>query len=358
MNEIVPSSDLATPQAAAPRDIAFKVDLVALRDAWKAVSEAARNGSMTFVVSASEVRLQASDELTVEGFVPITDAAGLDAGDAFHLDLAEDSFAALAIGALPEIGIILLDGLVAEEGFTGVLRLETAFTIQCPFTLTAVGVDAFTMEPASGIPVDPRTIRSAVSEIRDFAGVDGGAGYSLGTLQIVSEEARGMSPAACHSIISERLNAIEMRFPASCAKILNALLGQLKPDSTKLTATANHHILYDGRIRVTLPTAPLLPHWPDLKEVIGQLQVDVTEFTDAIEVIAAQATSKDTIAVLDVEEHAEELTFSVAVQGGEAVMSCPVAPVNRSQSTQVRLPFIARMRSVIRCPSRRLGVLF
>lgn len=351
MNNSATSSDL-TPYTATPlRNINCRVDLPALRDAWTAACAASANSRITLVVSSSELRLEASDELSVESVVPVIESNGLNASEAYYLDVAEDSFAALAVGDLPEFGSVTLDDFMAEEGFTEILRLESTFTIQCPFTLTALGVNALTGEPDAGMPVDPRKIRSVVSAIRNFAGEDVPSGYSLSTLQIVDDEARGMSQPACLSVTSEELKSIKLRFRQSCAKPLNQLLGQLKADRTKLIETETSFVLYDGRIRVTLPSAPALPEWPLLKDAIGHLQVTATEFSDAVAIIAAQSTSKDAQAVLQVDEMSDELALSVPVPGGTAVMLCPLLPANRSQSANIEIPFFSRTLAMFNSPN-------
>lgn len=348
MNESDISSEMTVYEAGVPRSITCKVNLPALRDAWRAVVEAVDNGRFALIISASELRFEASSELTVESVVPVIEVAGLQDGDAYRLDLDEDSFVALAVGDLPELGSILIDNMLVEEGFTGVLRLESTFTVQCPFTLTAISIDALTNAPVAGTAIDPRTIRAALSSIRHFAGEDQGSHYPLSTLQIVGEEARGMSPAACLSLVGERFKSIELRFRQSCAKPLNALLGQLKPESTVLSATAANYVLYDGRIRVTIPAAPQLPDWPTVKDVVGRIQLDAIDFIDTIEIMAAQATAKDVQTVLVVEETSEEMTLSVAVPGGYATIACPILPVNRSQSAPFQLPFRAQTIAMFR----------
>jgi hypothetical protein len=327
------------------------LDLAALRDAWVAVCAAAANGRFTLVISSSELRLEASDELSVESVVPIFEVSGLNAGDAYHLDLAEDSFAALAVGDLPEHGSMVIDDFIAEEGFTGILRLEATFTIQCPLTLTAVGIDALTNDPVAGTPVDPRTIRTAVSAIRTFAGEDGAIGYPLSTLQIVGEEARGMSPQACLSVTSDRFKSMELRFRQSCAKPFNVLLGQLKPDRTKLIANETSFVLYDGSIRVTLPGASALPEWPVQKDEIGHIQVAAADFSDAVAIVALQSTARDAQTILQIDEMSDELTLSVAVPGGAATVSCPLLPAIRSQSARIEIPFYAQTLAMFSSPN-------
>jgi hypothetical protein len=351
MNETAISSDLAIYQPHAPRSVHCRLDLAALRDAWVAVCAAAANGRFTLVISSSELRLEASDELSVESVVPIFEVSGLNAGDAYHLDLAEDSFAALAVGDLPEHGSMVIDDFIAEEGFTGILRLEATFTIQCPLTLTAVGIDALTNDPVAGTPVDPRTIRTAVSAIRTFAGEDGAIGYPLSTLQIVGEEARGMSPQACLSVTSDRFKSMELRFRQSCAKPFNVLLGQLKPDRTKLIANETSFVLYDGSIRVTLPGASALPEWPVQKDEIGHIQVAAADFSDAVAIVALQSTARDAQTILQIDEMSDELTLSVAVPGGAATVSCPLLPAIRSQSARIEIPFYAQTLAMFSSPN-------
>jgi hypothetical protein len=168
-------------------------------------------------------------------------------------------------------------------------------------------------------------MRSAISEIRDFAGKETN-GYNFGTLQVIGEEALGMSLAACNSIKTDRFKAIDLRFPASCAKVLGVLLGQLQPADTKLTTTETHHILSDGRIRVTLPIATPLPEWPEPKLPVTEIQVDAADFKEAVGIIAEQKAAKKDVSVsLVLAENSDTLTLSVSVPGGEAVVSCPVA---------------------------------
>lgn len=352
MTETVSGTTSITTSSAHPeQNIKFKVDLPRLRDAWRAVSGLSHDGSFTLIVSDSEVRLEASGDFSVEGIVPISEASGFNTGTALHLNVAEQSFAALGVGELPQFGNLVLDRLVAEEGYTGTLRLEADFTVQLPYTVTGVGIDAVTLEPAAGTPVDPRTIRSAISEIRDFAGSNDIKGYSLGTLQILNQEALGMSITACNAIQTDRFKAINLHFPASCAKGLSALLGQLQPADTSLTTTDTHHILFDRRLRVTLPIAETLREWPEPKLPVTQIQLDAADFKSAISTIAAQTATKDANVSLVLAEASDTLTLSAAVPGGEAIVSCPVAAENRTQTEAINLRLAGQTLAKYRSPN-------
>jgi hypothetical protein len=124
---VLETAPIATFSAIPEQNIRFSIDMARLRDAWRAVSGLGDDGSFTLVVSSREVRLQASDQLSVEGIVPISEISGFNIGTALHLNLAENSLAALGFGELPRSGYVILDNLIAEEGFLGVMKLETDF---------------------------------------------------------------------------------------------------------------------------------------------------------------------------------------------------------------------------------------
>jgi hypothetical protein len=324
------------------KNISCRVDLARLRDAWRAVSTANSNGTFAMAIARESIRLLAQGVVAVEATVPVTETVGVALAEELFLSLSNDSLAALGHGDLEDSGKLSLPDIQPEEGFVGVLKLQTSFTITWPYTLTKVG--SITLEEHEDLSlqsVDPRTIRQALAEIRNFAGENDRAGNNLNTLQVWDQEALGMSPSACQSVKSDRLSGICLRVPAICAKVLGVLLGQLRPSETQLGVSGEKCVVRDGRLKVVAPLAPPLPNWPDSGSLTAQFQLDVTDFTAAVAAIVWQAPKDNPIITLGVKMDAQALTLSAAVPGGMAMASCPIASANRVQPAEISLRFSA-----------------
>jgi hypothetical protein len=346
-NDVSPS-DLANTAPGEARDISFKVDLPLLRDAWRAVASVDRDGAFTFVIAANEVRLLAEQSIAVVARVPIESLSGLPTSGELHLDLAKESLCALGNGDLDEQGRISLPAVQMEAGFTGLLELIAGFEVTWPYTVTAVRESSIENVSPAGISVDPRTIRSALADVRDFAGEDDRGGHHFSTLQISGSEASGMSRLACQSINSERLAQIQLRIPELSAKPLSAILGQLRSSETKLVASTDTQVLSDTYLKVTVQTAPSPPDWPARSEPVAQVQTDVADLLDAIDAISCQVQSQNPLITLQVSEEADELKLSTVVPGGQAIASCPISPANRTQTGPIELLFNAGALSKFR----------
>lgn len=324
------------------KDIVCRVDLARLRDAWRAVSTASSDGTFAMAVARGSVRLLAQGQVAVEAIVPVAEATGLTLGEELVLSLSNDSLAALGHGDLEESGTLSLQKVQVEEGFVGVLKLQTSFTVTWPYTLTKVGsVTIEAQEEPTLQSVDPRTIRQALAEVRNFAGENDKAGNNLNTLQVWDGEALGMSPSACQSVKSDRFSGIRLRVPAGYAKVLSALSAQLRSSETFLGLSGEKCVLLDGRLKITAPLAPPLPNWPDREPPTAQFQLDVTDFTAAVSAIVWQAPKDNPIVALSVKMDSQALTLSTAVPGGMAMALCPIASANRAQQTDVSLRFSA-----------------
>ncbi|MHC2708576.1 hypothetical protein ACVIWV_007870 [Bradyrhizobium diazoefficiens] len=322
------------------RTIECGVELTRLRDAWRAASTVSGDGTFTLAISRDSIRLLAQGEVAVEATVPIANTTGITVGEELHLNLSSDSLAALGHGDLDESGKLLFGEVQLEEGFVGILRLQTSFTVTWPYTLTKVG--SVTIDDHEGLvlqSVDPRTVRQTLAEIRNFAGDNDRAGNNLNTLQIWDQEALGMSPSACQSVKSDRLTSVCLRVPAFCAKVLGILLTQLKSSETQLGVSGEKCVLLDGRLTIIAPMAPPLPSWPDNGPATAQFQLDVTDFTAAVAAIVWQAPRDNPIITLGVGMDAQALTLSTAVPGGMAMASCSIASANRVQPAEVSLRF-------------------
>lgn len=325
------------------RNIRFKAGLPALRDAWRAVSAVRSDGNFTMTVARERIRLLVQAEVAVEAVIPITDTVGAAMGEELFLNLASDSLAALGYGDLEENGTLDFKDVQPEEGFVGVLKLQSSFSITSPYTLTKVGavfVDE-QEEYVSAQSVDPRVIRQVLAEIRNFAGENDAAGNNLKTLQVCDREALGMSPTACQSVKSDRLEGIYLRVSAADAKPLGALLGQLRPSETRLAVSGDKCVFLDGRLKIVVPLAPPLPSWPDGGPVKANFQLDVSDLTSAIAAIVGQAHQDNPIVSLGAKVDAEALVLTTAVPGGIAIASCPIASTNRVQATELALRFSA-----------------
>lgn len=344
MHQLAPA-DVAPAQ---PCDISFQVDLPHLRDAWKAVSSIERDGTFTFVIAADEARLLAGHSIAVVARVPIVNLSGLVAPNELHLDLATSSLSALGNGDLDQHGLISLRAARMEAGFTGLLELSAGFEVMWPYTVTAVRESSVEVDPIRGVPVDPRTIRSALADVRDFAGEDDWGGHRLSTLQIAGSEALGMSRLACQSIISDDLAKVELRVASPSSKALSAVLAQLRSAETKLATIVDTQVLSDTYLKVTIPTAPPPPDWPERNEPAAQVQTEVADLMDAIDAISCQVQDANPLVTLQVNEDAEAFTLSTVVPGGQAVALCPIAPANRKQTGPIELLFNAGALSKFR----------
>lgn len=330
-------TSLAPAGSPPARNIECAVELTRLRDAWRAASTVSGDGTFTLAISRESIRVLAQGEVAIEATIPIANTTGVTVGEEFYLNLSNDSLAALGHGDLEESGKLFLGEVQLEEGFVGILKLQTSFTITWPYTLTKVG--SVTIEEHESLvlrPIDPRTVRQALAEIRNFAGENDRAG-----LQISDHEALGMSPSACQSVKSDRLAGICLRVPAFCAKVLGVLLTQLSSSETQLGLTGDRCVLLDGRLKITAPLAPPLPSWPDSGPATAEFQLDVTDFTAAVAAIVWQAPRDNPIVAFGVKMDALALTLSTAVPGGMATASCPISSANRVQPAEISLRFSA-----------------
>ena len=340
---MTPDGTQLSPADSQPaRNISCDVELARLRDAWRAVSTVSGDGSFTLAISRDAIRLLAQGQVVAQATMPIANATGLSVGEEFQLSLSNDSLAALGHGDLEKSGNLSLGDVKPEEGFVGILKLQTSFAIKWPYTLTKIGSAFIEEDTKSSLQsIDPRTLRQALAEIRDFAGEDDRAGNHLSTLQICDEEAVGMSPAACHSVKADRLSGISFRVPVRCSKVLSPLLGQLRPSETQGGVLGDKCVLRDGCLTIVAPLAPALPKWPDGGSPKAQFQLDVADLTGAIGAIVWQANKDNPVVALNVQPEADALILTTAVPGGLATASCPIASANRVQEAELTLRFRA-----------------
>jgi hypothetical protein len=162
-------------------------------------------------------------------------------------------------------------------------------------------------------------------------------GNAYATIQIWDGEAVAGSPQTARSIRMPDLSGIQLRVDQTLAKKLSGVLNLLNPSDTRLSQTEDRQILSDGILTVSLPTSPALHPLPTLDDCLTTLTIIPTDWSEASRNVLRQASSSNRLIEVRLEPGSTKLTLSLPVDGGVAIVECPILSTDTTLSEPVDL---------------------
>jgi hypothetical protein len=205
---------------------------------------------------------------------------------------------------------------------TGNLNIDWPFTYVGPAeTSDAVRTGSF---------VHPGEIARALALVYKFAG-DRHSAPQFGEVQLQSSQARAGSPARARVVtFPDLLDGVDLRVARENAEDLLKVLRQFDPLTTQMWVTEVEHGFSDASRRCVVARAS---EGFDFGRLYGHAPVGLAiarnhDFNDSMcKIISQMRSPTDVVRLALSGEEEGKLRFSVAVNGGTAVVTCPVRRV-------------------------------
>jgi hypothetical protein len=320
------TSRLTVSSNDAPRPvlISFEADAALLSRAWKAVNATARSGTFELLITPDALRVHIDVSLRVDASIPIRNVTGVAAAAQIRIELSIESLSALNSENLPEQVRLTLPDVVLEPGYVGELTLDAGDTVTWDYALTSIEPMSIEATEPTGVPLDPRTLRKVLSQVSHFALDMDATGNTYATIQIGDGEAVAGSPLSVRSIRIPALSGIQLRFDQALAKKLGSVLSLLNPSDTRLVQAESRQLISDGIVTVSLATSPKLPPLPILEHCLTTLTIAPADWSEASRNVLRQASSSNRFIDVWLEPSSAQLALSLPVDGGVAVVECPI----------------------------------
>jgi hypothetical protein len=315
---------VSSTDAALPLPISFEADAALLSRAWKAVSAAERSGSFELLITPNTLRLHVDVSFQIDALIPIRNIAGVAPATEIGIELSIEAFSALNSDNLPENITLMLPDVRLEPGYVGELTLDVGDIVTWDYALTSIKSTSIEGGEQTGVPLDPRNVRKLLSQIGRFALDKDVTGNTYATIQIGEGEAVAGSPQIVRSIRMPELSGVELRVDQTLAKKLSGVLNLLNPSDTRLSRTESQQILSDGILTVSLPTSPALHPLATLDECLAILTMAPADWSEASGNILRQVSSSNRFVEVRLEPSSTKFTLSLPVDGGVAIVECPI----------------------------------
>jgi hypothetical protein len=315
---------VSSTDAPPPQLISFETDAALLSRAWKAVSAAKRSGTFELLITPNTLRFHVDVSFQVGALIPIRNVTGVAPATEIGIELSIETFSALNSDNLPENITLMLPAVRLEPGYVGELTLDAGDIVTWDYALTSIKSTSIEAGEQTGVPLDPRTVRKLVSQIGRFALDKDVTGNAYATIEIGEGEAVAGSPQIARSIRTPALSGIELRFDQTLTKKLSGVLNLLNPSDTRLSRPEGQQILSDGILSVFLPTSPAHHPLATLDECLAIFTIAPADWSEASGNILRQVSSGSRFVEVRLEPSSTKLTLSLPVDGGVAIVECPI----------------------------------
>jgi hypothetical protein len=330
--------------AAASIHFQFQVDRLALRHAFLATRLAHAGERVRMRISTDHVTLAAQNKtMRCEADVELFGNSRVAADHTIVVETQADLFANFLCNphlwygpkepghavTFFAVNVLTPNSGEGEPRQPGQWQIKTGdLNIDWPFTY--VGPAETSDAVRTGSLVHPGEIARALALVYKFAG-DRHSAPQFGQVQLQSSQARAGSPARARVVtFPDLLDGVNLRVARENAEDLLKVLRQFDPLATQMWVTELEHGFSDASRRCTVTRASKGPKFDRLYRhaPIGLAIARNDDFNDSVcKIISQMRSLSDAVLLAFSGEEDGKLRFSVAVNGGTAVVTCPVRRV-------------------------------
>ena len=328
--------------AAASIHFQFQVDRLALRHAFLATRLAHAGERVRMRISTDHVTLAAQNKtMRCEADVKLFGNSRVAADHAIVVETQADLFANFLCNphlwkgnpkergeavTFFAVNVLTPNSGEGEPRQPGQWQIKTGdLNIDWPFTY--VGPAETSDAARTGSPVRPDVIARALALVYKFSG-DRHSAPQFGQVQLQSCQARAGSPERARVVTFPfLLDGVDLRVARENAEDLLKVLRQFDPLTTQMWVTEVEHGFSDASRRCVVARAS---EGFDFGRLYGHAPVGLAiarnhDFNDSMcKIISQMRSPTDVVRLALSGEEEGKLRFSVAVNGGTAVVTCPV----------------------------------